>query len=786
MSKHVSASACVIAALALFAQGCAQAEAPRRWLGREFWANRLQDWRFANGRLECLADNPRLPVRTAFVLTREVKPRPGKMELKVRTGLLNEPQAGGSAGFLVGIGQGRLDYRAAKLVHHLSGEGGGILALFQSDGRCVFRDHTSESSPSSFGLLRAKQVPKEVPVRPSAGQEFELTLTAEPAKSRAGHFDLTLAARSLATGRIVSKATLPGVAEKEILGGIALVSHPRLSKGAKGPGARFWFRDFRSSGQKVRVYPERAWGPVAGTLFSLNGKVLRLNAQFMPLGPSAHDKPGEYVAARLEYRPARGARDWQQGPVADIRAPSQTALFRIGDWDARRGYEYRVVPLRPNGSAAPEALRYYGRIPPDPVDRDELIIAAFTGNFFMGRPCDALSKPKRFDRAAGRYTPEMMWVPHTTMLRALEHHRPDVMFFTGDQIYQGVPTRVQPPPCPADDFLYKWLHWVDSYRRLTRRIPTVVQTDDHDVYQGNIWGWSGRKCPSQRNSDGGYIYSPEFVNMVERCMCAGNPDPYDPRPIQRGIGVYFCSFKYGGVSFAVLEDRKFKTPKSVPQEEGVLLGPRQEKFLAEWGRDRSGAVAKVVVSQTTYASVGTDARGLSPPNHDTNGFPKPGRDRAVRLIRDAGAICIAGDQHLATVVVQGLESHDDGFVQFMVPAVGSTFQRWWAPARPGEDRKAGSPPYTGNFTDAFGNRFRVLAAASPAISKLKTGGPIVRSRRLTKTGYGIVRVDKKTRHFILECWPGEAHPAAKHRQFPGWPIRVPFPKGKPPAGGPAK
>lgn len=177
----------------------------------------------------------------------------------------------------------------------------------------------------------------------------------------------------------------------------------------------------------------------------------------------------------------------------------------------------------------------------------------------------------------------MMWVPHTTMLGALEHHRPDVMFFTGDQIYQGVPTQVQPPPCPADDFLYKWLHWVDSYRRLTRRIPTVVQTDDHNVYQGNIWGWSGRKCPSQRNSDGGYIYSPEFVNMVERWMCAGNPDPYDPRPIQRGIGVYFCSFKYGGVSFAVLEDRKFKTPKSVPQEEGVLLGPRRRSSWPSGG-----------------------------------------------------------------------------------------------------------------------------------------------------------------------------------------------------------
>ena len=261
-------------------------------------------------------------------------------------------------------------------------------------------------------------------------------------------------------------------------------------------------------------------------------------------------------------------------------------------------------------------------------------------------------------------------------------------------------------------------------------------------------------------------------------MCGHDPDPHDPAPIGQGIGTYYGSFRFGGVGFAVLEDRKFKTPRSVPAEKGVLLGQRQEEFLAEWARDWEGVVAKVVVSQTTYSSVNTDDAGRVSANVDTNGFPKPARDRAVALFRDAGALGIGGDQHLTTVVAHGLDAHDDGFVQFVVPAVGSTFQRWWSPAAGGADRRAGDPPYTGNFVDGFGNRFRVLAAASPAISRRQARGPILRDRRLTRTGYGIIRIDKLARQFILECWPGQADPSAGHGQFPGWPIRVPFPTAK--------
>ncbi len=46
---------------------------------------------------------------------------------------------------------------------------------------------------------------------------------------------------------------------------------------------------------------------------------------------------------------------------------------------------------------------------------------------------------------------------------------------------------------------------------------------------------------------------------MERTETSHLPDPYDPRPLQQGIHRYHTDLVYGRVSFAVLEDRKFKT-----------------------------------------------------------------------------------------------------------------------------------------------------------------------------------------------------------------------------------
>jgi alkaline phosphatase D len=55
---------------------------------------------------------------------------------------------------------------------------------------------------------------------------------------------------------------------------------------------------------------------------------------------------------------------------------------------------------------------------------------------------------------------------------------------------------------------------------------------------------------------GGYIHPAAWANLVQRVQTGHNPDPYDPAPVAQGIGVCHGAFRYGGVGFAMVEDRK--------------------------------------------------------------------------------------------------------------------------------------------------------------------------------------------------------------------------------------
>jgi len=61
------------------------------------------------------------------------------------------------------------------------------------------------------------------------------------------------------------------------------------------------------------------------------------------------------------------------------------------------------------------------------------------------------------------------------------------------------------------------------------------------------------------HNKGGYRMHADFVRMVERTQNWQHPDPFDPTPIEQGISVYYGDMVYGKVSFAIIEDRKFKS-----------------------------------------------------------------------------------------------------------------------------------------------------------------------------------------------------------------------------------
>jgi len=302
---------------------------------------------------------------------------------------------------------------------------------------------------------------------------------------------------------------------------------------------------------------------------------------------------------------------------------------------------------------------------------------------------------------------------------------------------------------------------------------------------------------------------------VQRTQTSHLPDPYDPTPVKQGIGVYYCHLNYAGISFAIVEDRKFKSapkkllPKAKVQNGwaqnpnfnakkeadvpgAVLLGERQLKFLRHWAADWSHHTwMKVVLSQTIFANVATLPKekmssdenvpklrilpfGQYPPDDmpvadmDSDGWPQTGRNKALREMRRAFALHIAGDQHLGSTIQYGIDDwHDAGFA-FCVPAISNVWPRRWFPSTPGKNRQPGAPNYTGDFEDGFGNKITVYAVSNPVFTGRKPSRLYDRA-----PGYGIVRFDRNTRDITIECWPRLSDPTkTEDGQYFGWPIRI--------------
>ena len=147
-------------------------------------------------------------------------------------------------------------------------------------------------------------------------------------------------------------------------------------------------------------------------------------------------------------------------------------------------------------------------------------------------------------------------------------------------------------------------------------------------------------------------------------------------------------------------------------------------------------------------------------DRDSNGWPQTGRNKALRLIKKANAIHIAGDQHIATVIQHGIDQFDDGPWAFVVPAiVNNYYSRWWWPEteKPGANAN-NKLPWTGNYLDGFNNKITMHAYANPNTNS-------------NGAGFGIVRINDES--FIFECWPRFSDlTKTESKQFQGWPIAV--------------
>ena len=768
-----------VAALALSQSACVQSlEMPslelkdiplsqvknRPWISPDFWSNRFQDWQLRNGAAHCLTGKKGHELRTLGLLTYDVGTGGETLQIEALFTPLTGPEDDGFSGFMLGVGKGKLDYRAAALAQRGTGENGGFLAVVDTKGRVAFRDHATDSVKVTYDELGAANQEHAPQGFLKSGVKLVLK-----AKRQGGQYALTLTAIDPQSDSPISFVQMTGVKEEDLLGGISLLSSPDIAK----DGARWSIRNIKIGGDKVKHHPERALGPCMGTLHSLTGSTLKLSAQFMPLGE------GDPTSARLQHR-LSASDNWSTIGTSKIE-DGYSALFRDDKWDSKNDHQFRVT------FADSDETLWSGTIKKDPEKSKDLVVALYscissTANSLEGG--NIVSKIPQ-EKALGRFTPGNFYFPHNDLASNTLAHKPDILLVCGDQYYEGNPIRLgrNNEETRKIDTLYRWYLWYWSFRDITRDTPTIMLLDDHDVLHGNIWGHAGRAAPNNSQNHGGFAFGIDLAHMVHRMQASHNPDAFDPTPVLNDIPVMYGAFLYGGVSIAVIEDRKWKTTPMFGDNLDVhvaeLLGERQEKFLAEWKNMHPGA-PKMLVTASVWGCPQTSPDGSPVVDFDSNGYPPLPRRKAVQLVKDARAVMVAGDQHLATVVRLGIDEFEDGPIQFSGPAGGSYWQRWFDPIKPLPNSRNGVKE-SGDFIDGFGNKMNIKAVGNPKITfaefrkHRKTRGQAVKDPALKTEGYGIIRVSHSDKHFIFESWEKtEDVSQADAKQMPGWPYKVDF------------
>jgi alkaline phosphatase D len=395
---------------------------------------------------------------------------------------------------------------------------------------------------------------------------------------------------------------------------------------------------------------------------------------------------------------------WTKISESEVEALTAMVVFRIEDWNSKESTPYRVVC----GSS-----RLEGMIRADPKDKTILKLMASGGikdTFF----------------------------PYEKAVAQMIAQDPDLIFFSGDQIYEKdgdekpvYAKKAKDVPRAMANYLKKWRKFGLTFRDLLKDRPSIIITDDHDVYSSDLWGRGGIRRTDNR-MDGGYLH-PTWVNAVERTQTWHLPDAANPGPWGDGIFAYYTSLNYGGVSFAILEDRKFKSAPAeafamlkngkrsvgkgkasevitnsafdtskLDHPELQLLGKTQEQFLAQWSKEvaKSNRLA-VVLSQTPYVNVGNYKPSYG--DMDSNGWPQSGRKRALEAIVPSGAVMISGDIHYGTLLQHGIKAWGDGPWSYSVPTFGSKANRIWKPSVAAQGRAIPGMEGSGNHHDRFGN-----------------------------------------------------------------------------------
>lgn len=545
---------------------------------------------------------------------------------------------------------------------------------------------------------------------------------------------------------------------KDISGLVALVNNFET----KG-GEAFWFKNFGMEGSKIKLKPQNSFGPILWSMYTLSKGILKIGAQMPPLGVKDNKQVDLYL---------KQDNTWKKAASQDIDETSFTAHFQLENWDSQKEIPYKLAYK--NGDSE---YKYEGTV---------------------------RKEPRTLLRFGGLTCQESAGFPYTPLVKNLQKHNPDILFFSGDQIYEGnggYPIKRQPESNAVLSYLGKWYMFGWAFGDIMRDRPTICTPDDHDAFQGNLWGEGGEKVSFEKwktvaGAHGGYVQTPNWVNMVTKTQCGHMPSSFNDEPLHSGIKSWYTDLLYGTVSFAIISDRMFKSgPEIIRQGEGRIdsipidtkedledpnlefLGDRQMQFLEHWTNDWNGATMKVLLSQTLFAGVGThhgpkkEVRG----DLDSGGWPKQKRDDALRLIRKACAFHINGDQHLPFIVQYNLDEARDAGWTFCTPAISVGYPRWAQPDlinMPHTNRPEHNLPNTGIYKDTFGSLNYIYAVGNPK------DNPTNKNRYLRAqdkaSGFGLITFNTNERTIKMEAFRflADKDKPTANDMFSGWPLTI--------------
>ena len=711
----------------------------RVWLGEQYWANPMEDWRLQDGGAECLS---RGGERSIHLLTHQVEDASGLLEMSVTVKELQKGSRPGVTGFRIGVRSDINEYRSN---------------CFSKDGlACGIID-----DELAIGEKRAGLAVK------TAATEMTLHLTGRPSLQS---YVISLSAKDH-EGREIG-AIETHVPSEAILGNVSLVHNANI-KVRSNAGSRYRFFDWSIQGSALVARPNQEFGPILWSMYSLSdsrgdeGFILKMSALTPPLGEKDHKQ--------IELQVLKDGK-WTVLTKAALEPDCWTAAFRIPNWEAAKDIPYKLVYRQMYRDGSSATFERKGNIRANPTGRP-LRLAALTCQNDYAFPYE----------------------PVTSNLMKLD---PDMLYFSGDQIYEthgGFGIIRTPADRAILNYLRKFYQFGWAFGEAMRSRPTICIPDDHDVFQGNLWGEGGAKMgPGPKDANGGYEEPARMVNAVHRTCTGHHPDYFDPTPCQQGISVYFGEMVYGEVGFAILGDRQFKSgpghvetgsgradhvhdddidPRSLDKPGLILLGKRQEDFLQHWVEDWRGHKMKVLLSQTVFAGVAThhgSYDGYLRGDLDSGGWPQTPRDNAIRILSQGMPLHINGDQHLASLVQYGVDHQRDSCWSFCTPAIAVGYPRWWRPDEVGiahNNRPQHGLPNTGEYLDSFGNRVYVYAVGNPV-------KPSKRNRyeraHQKGSGFGMVTIDTEAKTYKCEAYRFLADPTDEdsENQFSGWPLTI--------------